>query len=87
MPLAIAGFVEQGGNEAARIGAADIHHAGPERAKHGLAIIEQLLRRPIMGGFGHAVGFQNGRPKRLEPLGALGASPQLSEMACMLSPN
>ena len=47
--LAFTRFVEKRGDEAARVGAAYIDHSGAKRAEHGFAVIEELLRGPIMG--------------------------------------
>ena len=59
VPLSIAGFIEKRRNKASRIGATHKHHARPKRAEHGVAIVEELLRGPIMGGFGDTEGLED----------------------------
>src|SRR4029077_5459994 len=60
--LAVAGVVEQLGYPTAIVRAADIDHPWSERVEDGMAVIEQLLPRPLVDLFGHAVGVNNRGP-------------------------
>ena len=64
MTLAFARFVQHRRYPSAGIGASHINHPGSKRADHGFAVVQELLRGPMMDGIRRAVGFEDGGPKR-----------------------
>src|SRR5262249_42861785 len=61
--FAFAGLVQERGYPSARVGAAEIDHAGSERPEDGVAVIEKFLRRPLARLLHGAPGLVDGRPK------------------------
>ena len=66
VPLAFARFVKEGGNLAAVVCAPDINHPRTELAQKRVAHVQELLRGPDVNLLGHAVGIDDGRPKRAD---------------------
>ena len=59
-------LVQERGNETTGIGATNVNHPRPQRAKHGLAVVEQLLRRPIVRFASNAPRLLNRAPNLMQ---------------------
>ena len=66
VPFAVVGFVEERRYPAAGVGAADVDHPRAEGVEHGMSVIEQFLRRPVVRNVRGAVSLKDGRPNRTE---------------------
>ena len=69
MLVAVAGGIEHVGNEHAGVRAADVNHAGLERAENGVAVIQIFLGGHALGHHRRAPGVLNGTPEWTDVVG------------------